>query len=81
MAHLPPLPKIEGDIDLLLDVYTHNSLRFDGAPMNDDYGNTDRLVELGEKVLELVVTKHFYSEKPFLATEQIQVGSPRIDSC
>lgn len=73
MANLPPLPKIKGDIDLLLDVYTHSSLRFDGAPMNDDYGSTDRLVELGEKVLELVVTNHFYLEKPFLDSEQLQI--------
>ncbi|KAG6814140.1 hypothetical protein H0H92_002135 [Tricholoma furcatifolium] len=67
---LPPLPKIEGDIDLLLDVYTHRSLRFGGA-LNDDYGDTDRLAELGHRVLDLAVTFHYFSKRPMLSAEDI----------
>ena len=73
MSDLPPLPKIEGDVDLMLDVYTHSSLRFGGAPMNDDYGDTERLAELGAKVLELTVTNQLYSQRPFLNSKEIQV--------
>ena len=73
MNELPPLPKIDGDVDLLLDVYTHKSLRFGGAPMNDEYGDTERLAELGDKVLKLAVAFHFYSKKPMLSAEDIAV--------
>ncbi|KAF9469847.1 hypothetical protein BDZ94DRAFT_1243396 [Collybia nuda] len=80
MAGFPPLPKIEGDLDLVLDVYTHNSLRFGGAPMNDDYGDTDRLAELGCKILELAVTFHFYSKKPMLNSAEISEKSKQATS-
>lgn len=66
-------PKIEGDVDLVLDVYTHRSLRFEGAPMNDEYGDTDRLAELGAQVLDLAVTYHVYSKKPMLPAAMIAV--------
>jgi len=72
MSELPPLPKIEGDVDLMLDVYTHSSLRFGGAPMNEDYGDTERLAELGAKVLELTVTNQLYSQRPLLTGKDIQ---------
>ncbi|KAF5384773.1 hypothetical protein D9615_001262 [Tricholomella constricta] len=71
MSPLPPLPKIEGDVDLVLDVYTHHSLRFENAPMNDDYGDTERLAELGAHILDLAVTFHYYSKKPMLTASQI----------
>jgi hypothetical protein len=73
MATLPPLPRILGDVDLLLDVYTHKSLIFGGAPMNEEYGDTDRLAELGARVLDLAVTFHFYLRKPMLAAHEIAV--------
>lgn len=75
MASLPPLPKIAGDVDLLLDVYTHKSLRFGGAPLNDEYGDTERLAELGSRVLDLAVTFHFYARKPMLPASEIAVCS------
>jgi len=72
MSDLPPLPRIDGDVDLMLDVYTHSSLRFGGAPMNDDYGDTERLAELGAKVLELTVTNQLFCQRPFLHSKEIQ---------
>lgn len=74
MSTLPPLPRIEGDIDLMLDVYTHSSLRMLDTPMNDDYGDTPRLKELGQRVLELVVTYHLFNERPMLRQDEIQVS-------
>jgi dsRNA-specific ribonuclease len=76
MNSTPPLPKIEGDVDLLLDVYTHKSLRFGGAPFNDEYGDTERLAELGARVLDLAVTFYFYSRKPMLTASEIAVRFP-----
>lgn len=73
MSDLPPLPKIEGDVDLMLDVFTHSSLRFGSASMNEDYGDTERLAELGAKVLELTVTNHLFSQRPFLHCKDMQV--------
>ncbi|PPQ92609.1 hypothetical protein CVT25_007303 [Psilocybe cyanescens] len=70
---LPPLPKIEGDLDLMLDVYTHHSLRYSGAPMNGDYGDTERLANLGSKVLDLVVTYHLFSVKPLKSARDMGV--------
>jgi len=70
-SSLPPLPKIEGDVDLVLDVYTHKSLRPDGVQLNDDYGDTDRLAELGGRILELAVTLHYYSKKPMLKAAEM----------
>ncbi|KAF9566996.1 hypothetical protein CPC08DRAFT_627565 [Agrocybe pediades] len=66
---LPPLPRIDGDVDLMLDVHTHPSLRHPSTPPNPDYGDTTRLAELGSKVLDLAVTYHFLQERPFLDTE------------
>lgn len=73
MANLPPLPKIEGDVELLLDVFTHNSLRMSSAPMKEDYGDTDRLAELGAHVLRVVVATHYFRQKDpdFLPTEKM----------
>ncbi|KAG5637643.1 hypothetical protein H0H81_003720 [Sphagnurus paluster] len=80
MNTLPPLPKIEGDIDLVLDIYTHSSLRFPSGPdsLNDDYGDTDRLAELGSRILDLAVTFHFYSKKPMLTANEIAEHRDRV---
>lgn len=70
MSTLPPLPKIDGDVDLMLDVYTHSSLRPTTVPptMNDNYGDTLRLQDLGAKVLDLAITVHLYNERPEMNT-------------
>jgi len=72
MSTLPPLPKIDGNIDLMLDVYTHSSLRPTDATieMNDTYGDIQRLEELGTKILDLAITLHFYNERPSLNTAE-----------
>jgi dsRNA-specific ribonuclease len=74
MSNMPPFPKIDGHHDLLLDVYTHKSLRFSGAPLNEEYGDTDRLAILGEKVLDLAVTSYLFSRKPILPAPEIDAS-------
>ncbi|KAJ7727834.1 hypothetical protein DFH07DRAFT_851555 [Mycena maculata] len=64
------LPKIEGDVDILLDIYSHQSLRGD-SPLNDEYGDIDRLVELGSKALDMAVTAHFFQKRPMLIAPQM----------
>lgn len=72
MSNLPPIPKIGGDVDLLLDVYTHTSLRHPTLiQMNEEYGDTDRLAELGANALDLAVTNYFYLVRPFLTVREI----------
>ena len=78
---LPPLPKIEGDVDLFLDVFTHNSLRMESAPMNEEYGNTDRLAELGASTLKLAVATHFFRQKPLLSADEIAVSVAGATPC
>ena len=74
MSNLPPIPEIGGDVDLLLEVYTHASLRDPNhTQMNAEYGDTDRLAELGAGALDLAVTNYFYSVKPFLSVTDIRV--------
>ncbi|KAG6882655.1 hypothetical protein C0992_011126, partial [Termitomyces sp. T32_za158] len=69
---LPPLPKIEGDVDLLLEIFTHSSLRYGQSDgMNEEYGDTDRLAELGHRVLDLVVTFHYFSKRPILSATEV----------
>jgi len=69
---VPPLPGIEGNFDLFLDVHTHKSLRAN-ATSNEQWGNTDRLAELGSKVLEMAVTYHFFSLRPCIEPDEIRV--------
>lgn len=74
MLNLPPIPEIGGDVDLLLEVYTHASLRNQShTQMNAEYGDTDRLAELGASALDLAVTNYFYLVRPFLSGSEINV--------
>ncbi|TFK67463.1 hypothetical protein BDN72DRAFT_913976 [Pluteus cervinus] len=67
---LPPLPRIAGNRDILLDVHTHSSLRNTGL-QNVDYGDGERLRILGEQIFSSVVTMHYFSQKPLLSHSEI----------
>lgn len=69
---LPPLPQLEGS--LLLDVFTHNSLHYDGKTSNEDFGDNNRLADLGTQVLNLVVTQRLFFKKPMLTATEIVVS-------
>ena len=73
MDTLPPLPGLSGDI--ILEVFTHRSLRFPGAPTagGDEYGN-DRLAAIGEKALEMAITDALFRQRPVLKAVEIEVS-------
>lgn len=73
MSNYPPLPKLGGDV--ILEVFTHRSLRFSGALLAEDseYGDNERLAILGEKVLEAAVTDTLFRKRPMLKAEEIEV--------
>lgn len=74
MSNLPPpIPEIGGDVDILLEVFTHASLRPSYTQMNAEYGDADRLAELGASALDLSVTNYFYSVRPFMSATEMQV--------
>ena len=70
---LPTIPKLNAEV--ILEVFTHRSLRFPGAPINEDseYGDNERLAILGEKVLETAVTDALFRKKPMLKGLDIEV--------
>ncbi|KAI0734672.1 ribonuclease III domain-containing protein [Fomitopsis betulina] len=72
MESLPVAPKLRGDI--ILEVFTHRSLRFPGAPINEDseFGDNERLAVLGEKVLELAVTFALFTKRPMLKSVELE---------
>ncbi|KAG7452287.1 uncharacterized protein BT62DRAFT_1071442 [Guyanagaster necrorhizus] len=75
MEPLPPLPKINGDYNIMLDVYTHRTARPNAGAdvMDEEYGNTERLAEVGKRILDLAVIHHFFSLRPHLAAEEITI--------
>ncbi|KAK7064113.1 hypothetical protein R3P38DRAFT_2822508 [Favolaschia claudopus] len=70
MTNIPALPKIDGDDDMVLDIYCHRSLK-PTNDMNDEYGDTDRLALLGGRVLEMALVSHYFYKRPFLVAGQI----------
>jgi dsRNA-specific ribonuclease len=71
----PPLPKIESG-ELMLEVFTHESLQSDqsGKPTDEDYGGSERLAELGQRVLDMAVTSSLFSIRPMLGAPDIAVS-------
>ena len=70
--HLPSLPQLS--TDLVLQVYTHPSLRRAGA-RPEDYGDNERLIPLGKAVLDATVTLALFHERPMLTATEISVRS------
>ncbi|KAL0951582.1 hypothetical protein HGRIS_008264 [Hohenbuehelia grisea] len=75
----PPPPKIQ-DPDLVLDVYTHKSIRFHGSPANDEYGNTERLAIIGQQALEAAVTQALFFRRPLLSADEIKTTRAELTS-
>lgn len=59
--------------DMMLDVFTHRSVKFAGAPLNEDFGDTERLACIGEKVLALAVTSALFNQRPILNASTLEV--------
>jgi len=71
--NLPAIPKIGGDVDILLDIYTHRSLRVPTLQMNEEYGDADRLAVLGAAALDFSVTRYLFLLRPHVSETEIQV--------
>ncbi|KAJ7040465.1 hypothetical protein C8F04DRAFT_1083655 [Mycena alexandri] len=69
-ATLPALPKIEGHHDIILDLYSHHSLKGNNV-MNEEYGDVERLAELGRNTLDLVLVAHAFQKRPMLLADHI----------
>jgi dsRNA-specific ribonuclease len=66
---LPDLPKLSGHI--LLEVYTHKSLRL---ACNARFRDNERLSVLGHEILEMMTTQLLFFRKPKLTVHQIKVS-------
>ncbi|KAG6830297.1 hypothetical protein H0H92_001375 [Tricholoma furcatifolium] len=64
----PPLPPISSD--LILQVFTHVSLRR-RSNNPEDYGDNERLIRLGELVLDAAVTSVLFNKRPILTTQKM----------
>ncbi|KAG5636368.1 hypothetical protein H0H81_008286 [Sphagnurus paluster] len=67
-GHVPPLPKVTSD--LILQVYTHISLRRSGG-LAEDYGDNERLIQLGKAAVDAATTNALFNKRPFLKTSDI----------
>jgi len=68
VSRLPPLPQIKSD--LVLQVFTHKSLRRPNAPPAD-YGDNERLADLGKMAFEVAITYALFRKRPLLQVSDI----------
>jgi len=74
-ANYPELPKISGEI--ILEAYTHKSLRIQTPYSVDIFSDNERLGVLGEMALKLAVANVLYQQKPTLKAAEIPVSAMR----
>lgn len=70
---LPPLPPLDGD--LLLEVYTHSSLYYEGRPIVEEYGDSERLAVLGSEVLNLAIAQRLFNKRPMMTAAEAKVST------
>jgi dsRNA-specific ribonuclease len=68
---LAPLPQIKSG-DLILQVFTHKSLRRPNATP-EHYGDNERLADLGKVVLDAAITRSLFNSRPILQAAEISV--------
>jgi hypothetical protein len=68
----PPLPLLDSPV--LLEIFTHDSLRQDSLPVHPSYRDRYRLSFLGEHTLKHAVAYCYFQLKPLLSVREIQVG-------
>lgn len=66
----PRLPQLSGDV--LLQVFTHKSLRLKGDSP-DQFRDNERFMELGKSVFDLVLTLHLQRRRPLLKAKDVAV--------
>ena len=65
----PLRPQLSGE--MFLQVSTHKSLRRKGSP--DQFGDNERMIELGKSVFDLVLTLHLHRKRPMLKVKDLAV--------
>jgi len=73
---LPPLPKLTSE--LILQVYTHISLRRRSDDGPEEYGDNERLVELGKAVLDALITYVLFNKRPMLTVAELRYQRNRV---
>ena len=68
----PPLPEIKSG-DLILQVFTHKSLRRPNVTP-EQYGDNERLADLGKVVLDAAITRTLFNIRPILQAAEISVS-------
>ena len=66
-----PLPNLRGD--LILQVFTHKSMRRPGVSP-DEYNDNERLVDLGKSAFEASFSRYFFYKRPMLKAYEIAVS-------
>lgn len=70
-TRVPPLPPLQSD--LILQVFTHKSLRRPKVSPAD-YGDNERLSELGRAALDVAMTDALFRKLPYLGVADISVS-------
>ncbi|OAX44418.1 hypothetical protein K503DRAFT_765037 [Rhizopogon vinicolor AM-OR11-026] len=73
-SELPDIPKLSGR-DIILEVYTHKSLRL---ACNARFRDNERLSVLGHEILEMMTTQLLFFRKPKLTVHQIEVQRTQL---
>ncbi|KAG0707444.1 hypothetical protein DFH29DRAFT_895777 [Suillus ampliporus] len=73
---VPPLPQLHGD--LMLDVFTHRALTQGFLNDQTPHGNSDRLAQLGQSVLNTIVMYILFAERPMLSGEDLKTKHAHI---
>ncbi|KAI0068287.1 hypothetical protein BV25DRAFT_1867295 [Artomyces pyxidatus] len=74
---LPPLPPIEGE--MMLEIFTHRDLSFG---QNEEFGDSERLSVIGQRVLAMVVSVVLFEKRPMLSASDLKMivpGSTALD--
>ena len=74
----PPLPQIRSG-DLILQIFTHKSLRRPNATP-EQYGDNERLADLGKVVLDAAITRTLFNIRPILQAAEISVKLIQVTS-
>ncbi|KIM47840.1 hypothetical protein M413DRAFT_439522 [Hebeloma cylindrosporum] len=67
-TRVPPLPPLQSD--LILQVFTHKSLRRPKVSPAD-YGDNERLSDLGKAALDVAITHALFQKRPYLEVADI----------
>jgi len=70
-TRVPPLPPLHSD--LILQVFTHKSLRRPKVSPAD-YGDNERLSDLGKAALDVAITHALFRKRPYLEVVDISVS-------